>query len=408
MHRIGVGCLLVILLGAAGRDAAAQSRAKVRFATFNASLNRGKAGGLIEDLRAGDPQARDVAEVIQRANPDVLLVNEFDYDPYGTAAQLFHDQYLAASQRGVPPVKFPYRYVPPVNTGVSTGLDLDGDGEANGEAGSRGYGNDCYGYGLFPGQYGMVLYSKHPIDSANVATFRELRWADFPGAKLPEKPDGSPWYSADALRVLRLSSKTHADVPIAIGGWTIHTLISHPTPPAFDGPEHRNGHRNRDEVAFWSLYLGGRPGREALKADGGKPCPSPPESFVILGDLNADPADGGSFPGGIDGLLAHPRVDSAFVPRSDGAVEAASAQGGANERHKGDPQYDTADFSDRQPGNLRVDYVLPSKGLKVLGGEVSWPKAADPLGCLVAMDPEPATSDHRLVFIDLEVAPTQP
>lgn len=408
MRRIGIGSLLVLSIAGSGGDVAAQPPGKVRFATFNASLNRGKPGELVVDLRAGDPQARNVAEVIQRANPDVILVNEFDYDADGEAAQLFHDKYLAVSQHGAEPVRYPHRFVPSVNTGVSSGADLDGDGVANPEVGSRTYGNDCFGYGLFPGQYGMVLYSKYPIGAENIATFREFLWADLPGATLPKKQDGSPWYSPEALKVLRLSSKTHADVPIKIGERVIHALISHPTPPAFDGPERRNGHRNRDEVAFWSIYLGERPGREALKADGGRPLPAPPDSFVILGDLNADPSDGGGFPGGIDALLSHPRVDSAFIPRSDGAIEASAEQGGANARHKGDPQYDTADFSDRAPGNLRVDYVLPSKGLKVIGGEVFWPKAADPFGRLVAMDPEPATSDHRLVFIDAELPGARP
>jgi hypothetical protein len=54
----------------------------VRFATFNASLNRGAAGQLVTDLSTPDnAQAREVAEVIQRNRPDVMLINEFDYAP---------------------------------------------------------------------------------------------------------------------------------------------------------------------------------------------------------------------------------------------------------------------------------------------------------------------------------------
>ena len=49
----------------------------IRIATFNASLSRGAPGELIEDLSTpNDPQAQAVAEIIQRVNPDVLLINE--------------------------------------------------------------------------------------------------------------------------------------------------------------------------------------------------------------------------------------------------------------------------------------------------------------------------------------------
>jgi hypothetical protein len=52
----------------------------IRYATFNASLNRYRDGQLVEELAdpsirpAGDRQIRTVAEIIQRVRPDVLLV----------------------------------------------------------------------------------------------------------------------------------------------------------------------------------------------------------------------------------------------------------------------------------------------------------------------------------------------
>ena len=52
----------------------------VRFATFNASLNRNAAGQLVADLSTTtNAQARTVAEIIQRNRPAVLLINEFDF-----------------------------------------------------------------------------------------------------------------------------------------------------------------------------------------------------------------------------------------------------------------------------------------------------------------------------------------
>ena len=82
----------------------------------------------------------------------------------------------------------------------------------------------------------MVLLSKYPIEAANVRSFQKVLWRDMPGALLPERPDGSPWYSTEALAVLRLSSKTHCDVPIRVGDRTLHALISHPTPRPSTAP----------------------------------------------------------------------------------------------------------------------------------------------------------------------------
>jgi hypothetical protein len=85
-------------------------------------------------------------------------------------------------------------------------------------------------------------------------------------------------------------------------------------------------------------------------------------------------------------------------------------QGGANASHLGDPRFDTADFSDSAPGNLRADYVLPSRQIKVNGSAVFWPVRSDPLSRLTGVfDPawSPVggfpTSDHRLVWADLDL-----
>ncbi|MGH7176459.1 MAG: endonuclease/exonuclease/phosphatase family protein [Tepidisphaeraceae bacterium] len=364
---------------------------RTRFATFNASLNRSQQGQLVKDLSTpSDKQAQNVAEIIQRVRPDVLLVNEFDFDPDGRAAELFQSNYLSVPHNGAKPIRYEHCVVVATNTGMPSEYDLDNDGTVTTRPGSRGYGGDCMGFGEFPGQYGFVIYSRFPVEDKSIRTYQEFLWRGLPGAMLPTKPDGSPWYSEQALAVLRLSSKNHVDVPISIGTTNVHVLASHPTPPAFDGPEDRNGKRNHDEIRFWSEYLAPD-----------KPAPIAP--FVIMGDLNADPNDGGSVPGAIQQLLNHPRVNSGFVPNSDGAAADSRLQAGANLRHKTPPGTDTADFNDESgPGNLRCDYVLPSKDLRVVGGGVFWPAPSDPLHRLVEMKPV-ASSDHRLVWLDVLV-----
>ncbi len=364
----------------------------VRFSTFNASLNRNNAGDLVRDLSTPDnQQARNVAETIQRVNPDVLLVNEFDYAPQ--AVDLFRDNYLEVSQNGAAPVTYPYAYIAPSNTGVPSGFDLNNNGDIGGP-------DDALGFGFFEGQFGMVVYSKYPIDTERVRTFRHFLWKDMPGAMLPDDPaTAAPadWYSPAELEVFRLSSKSHWDLPIQVGRRTVHFLVSHPTPPVFDGPEDRNGTRNFDEIRFWADYV--RPSRSGYVYDdaGRHGGLRPGAAFVIAGDQNSDPLDGDSIPGAAQQLLDNPRVNARFAPSSAGAPEAAVLQGGANTTHRSDPAYDTADFADSTPGNLRADYVLPSKSLRVTGGGVFWPTRADPLFRLTGNFPFVPTSDHREV-----------
>ena len=126
------------------------------------------------------------------------------------------------------------------------------------EAGTFERARDSHGFGVFEGQYGMIVLSKHAIDTEGVRTFRTFRWKDMPGARLPARPDGTSFYAEEALEVLRLSSKSHWDVPVRISGTVVHLLASHPTPPVFDGPEDRNGVRNADEIRFWADYVSGR------------------------------------------------------------------------------------------------------------------------------------------------------
>lgn len=395
--------ILALLLGLSAVAVSARSEpnagpGEVRFATFNASLNRNVEGELVQHLSTpGNAQAQTIAEIIQRTRPDVLLINEFDFDAQGLAAALFQDNYLSISQNGAGPIVYPYRFVAPSNTGIPSGFDLDNNGFIGGP-------NDAFGFGFFPGQFGMAVYSMFPIDAERIRTFQFFLWKDMPGALLPDDPstpEPADWYSPEELAVFRLSSKSHWDVPILIGSKTVHLLASHPTPPVFDGPEDRNGTRNHDEIRFWADYI--IPARSSYVYDdqGKSGGLTPGEPFVIAGDMNADPFDGDSIAGAAQQLLDHPLVNAKATPSSEGAVEQSFLQGGVNLTHIGNPAYDTADFAE-PPGNLRVDYVLPHKSLRITGSAVFWPLSTDPLFRLVGTFPFPS-SDHRLVWIDTRV-----
>ena len=386
----------------AGKDRSHPGHRTLRAATYNLSLNRAEEGELVADLSTGDDaQAATVAEVIQHANPDVVLLNEFDYsgdaDPYA-AADLFRENYLEVPQGTGKPVEYPYAFVAPSNTGIPSGFDLNNNGTVGG-------GDDALGFGLFPGQYGMLVLSKYPIQHDRVRTFQDFKWQDMPGALLPDDPaTAAPadWYSAEELAVLPLSSKSHWDVPVRVGRETVHVLAAHPTPPSFDGAEDRNGLRNHDEIRFWADYVrGGRAARYQYDDEGRRGGLRPGSSFVIVGDYNADPLDGDSVDAAIDQLLDNRRITDPR-PTSAGAPEASALQAGANLSHRGNPSLDTADFADTTPGNLRVDYVLPSRDLRVRDAGVFWPASTDPLSRLTGVFPFPS-SDHRLTWTDLKL-----
>ena len=383
---------------------------QIRIATFNSSLNRTSSGQLVTDLSVTtNNQAKRIAEIIQRVQPDILLINEFDYDAANptVALNLFHNNYLAVSQGGQAALSYPYRYVAPSNTGLPSGFDLDNNGSVGGAVGSQNYGNDCFGFGIFPGQYSFAVYSKYPIQTPGIRSFQLFKWKDMPGNAVPPG-----FYTTAELNVFRLSSKNHVDLPIEVKpGHLLHLLASHPTPPAFDGAEDRNGRRNHDEIRLWADYIGNA---QYLYDDAGVfGGLASGQRFVILGDLNADPLDGDSYLGAINQLRNHALINAAANPSSAGGVQQGPAQGGVNLSQVGNPAYDTSDFYDGSggAGNLRVDHVLPSKlGFGLLGSGVFWPASTDTalyalLFLTASQTQGNQTTDHRMVWVDVAVTP---
>ncbi len=365
--------LLVLLPGTAMVAGATQ----IRVATFNASQaqsSQGQLAAMLQNPFLLNPSR--VAEIIQIVAPDIILINEFDYDEGQLAIRRFHDNFLATSQNGQPAQVYPHRFTAPSNTGIHSGFDLDNNGSIDDTPGDESYGNDAFGFGEFPGKFGMAVYSKYPIDTEGIRTVRNFLWKDMPGAVIPPG-----FYSADEFGVFRLSSKSHWDIPINVDGQVVHLLASHPTPPVFDGPEDKNGRRNHDEIRLWADYLSPNSDDYIYDDAGVFGGLGADKRFVVVGDQNADPNSGDSFNSAVLQLLDHPAVDASIVPRRTG-----QPVGGGSEH--------TATF------NLRADYVLPSKtGFANLGGAVFWPEGAQTGTNLLGV------SDHRLVYMDLELIP---
>jgi len=337
-----------------------------------------------------NPQLLAAAAIIKEIRPDILVLNEVDHD-YGAvdqwltaAARAFAAAYLATGEDSI---DYLYAYAEPNNTGMLSGVDLDGDGLAADAVrqGSREHGEDSFGFGTYPGQYSMAVLSMHPLISGESRTFQNLLWRDQPGNHMPEG-----FYSEDAHAVMRLSSKSHQDVPVAVDGHRLRLFLSHPTPPVFDGEEDRNGRRNFDEIMFWRQYIDGEPG--LVDDDGNSGGYQAGVPFVIVGDLNAGEGDAAVYDGvaAIDQLLRHTAIqDPAQWLVSGGAP--------------GEVERATTEFGGR---GRRIDYLLPSRGIEILDGGVYWPSVdADPDGNARAL----LASDHRMIWLDLRLpAGTQP
>ncbi len=117
-----IGLIAVALPVAAEPDNGNSNAPTVRFATFNASLNRFNLGDLAVELSTpGSTQPDVIAEIIQRTRPDVLLINEFDFDAGNVALDGFHDNYLMVPHGTAAPIEYPHRMAVASNTGVPSG-----------------------------------------------------------------------------------------------------------------------------------------------------------------------------------------------------------------------------------------------------------------------------------------------
>ncbi len=352
-------------------------------ASFNVSMDasnytsQANATGreLLDRLSSGvHPQINNIAEIIQRVAPDIILLNEFDYgDDSQQRIRDFKTRYLAKSQSGQAAIDYPYHFVAPVNTGVAVHKNT----------------TDNHGYGWFPGHYGMLVLSKYPIDTNHVRTFQKFLWKDMPNTLMStiKRKDGNLWYNGEIAENLRLSSKSHWDIPVNVNGKTIHIFASHPTPPGFDGVENRNGKRNHDEIRFWYDYISDQD-NDYIYDDKGAYGGFTGDRFMIMGDLNASEVEGSADQAMIAALLNHDKVNDDIVPQSDG--------GPMNRPNNPNSAYHTAHWA------MRVDYAVPSRfGITVQDSGVFWPAPEMPLYPLVKT--RKASSDHRLVWIKINV-----
>ena len=423
----------------------------VRFATYNLSFDRTSYEALVEEMQispaeqtallvkwfSGDItddeletvekviQIKNVAAIIQTERPAVLMMGEFNNDGIGEDLEAitgFQTNYLSVAQNALgatsseetllDPIEFGYSESFATNTGLLSDYDLDHSGDIE-------LPNDAWGFGYYHGQYAFGLLSQYPIDTDNIRTFQTFKWKDMPGESNPTVSNcddadnpipeglscGDNWYTDEAWAEKPLSSKNHVDAPIIIptsnGDKTIHLLLSHPTPPVFDTVTENNKLLNSAEIKFWNDYISNS---DYIYDDNGVSGGLDEDaSFVVLGDLNADPESGDGYLDTIQALISHEQVNTAattgtYVPTSLGATECVETNVCSDTTY---PERITSTFS------LRVDYVIPSTDIEVDDSAVFWPASYENGRLLVNDERVGSTgtgkdlsSDHRLVWID--------
>ncbi|MCY4335668.1 MAG: endonuclease/exonuclease/phosphatase family protein [Litoreibacter sp.] len=310
--------------------------------TYNAELSRKGPGLLVRDLmRFEDELLVATVTRIARLRPDVIALQSVDYDRQGVALSLLQTRLDELGHA------MPHAFALAPNTGLSTGFDLDRDGKLD-------TARDRQGYGLFRGQGGMALLSRFPIRGEFAQDFSATIWADVENPNLPED-----YFTEDELRILKLHDIGAWQVSVALPSGDVEVLMVQTGPPVFDGPEDRNGRRNSDQIAFWHQAIARQKGR-----------------FVLLGGLNNDPVDGQGLKPALHALLRDARVQDP-QPKAPG-LEGADA-------------VDTVDWG-RDIGSLRVDYILPSAGLRVHAAAVERGQQTGDLGPWTA---------HKPVWVDL-------
>ncbi len=331
----------------------------MRVATFNTELDRDGPGLLLRDvLSQNDKQVEAVAKIVSLTRPDVLVLQNVDYDHDLFALKALRDQISSFGH------DFEYLFARAPNTGVAVALDVNGDGRI-------ALPHDAQSFGAFEGQGGMALLSRYPIDEKGARDLSHVLWKDSPNSNLPKLPP------VVGRNTQRLSATSHWIVAIETPHGLVEILAFHAGPPVFDGPDDRNGWRNHDEIAIWQPVLDGLFGPVS-------------EQFVIIGNANLDVTDGEGRKDALIALLSDSRLQDPMPKRLNTPTITIGT--------RGDPALHTVVWPHPGPGPRRVSYILPSQRFLVAESGIFWPPDDDRHRQLVE-----TASRHRLVWVDLMI-----
>jgi 3-phytase len=335
--------------GSGGGGGADSGPVRLRVGHFN--LREMSTAKLLDE---SDEQATAAAQILARFAPDIISINELQFD-----------------MQGVPTPSMPGA---PGTTGWGQ-FDVFGADNAHRLAdriaaagtpegyehrlifvGNSGYywegstlGFDWFilrGWGEFRGRFNTAILSRYPILLDQVRIISDVPWDALPEnhiAKMKAEtgidvPPGFPIFEK-GLNI----------VPVQVNDEVLHLVLLHTVSPAFDPI---NPYRNYDELRALVMFLDGQlPGVEPLPPDA---------KFMIVGDLNADPDDGDGLPGAIQQVLDHPSVIAVF-----GAGAGTKGNNGQYNTYLSGCGLDDGSIvqNPTQKFQLQLDYLLPSTNL---------------------------------------------
>jgi hypothetical protein len=270
----------------AALDAGSTPSQDVSVATVDAGLSAGSEGEILNAVESGkDKRAKQLAKAASVSRPDVLVLTGLDVDTDGATLSALRSDYFA--EAGAPDYR--YVYSPSTNVGVDSGADLDGDGTIGGTG-------DALGAGDFPGQSSLAVLSVHPIDTAAARTFSNLAWDDVPNNHLSASE-----VPVEARPDVPLFSTSLWDVPIDVGGSTLHVVATKLSPASGDGADPV---RNRDQLQLLRGYVSGASDLTSVEDDQGRSGPLAADApSVVAGDLGVDVSAGGPAADTVNTLL---------------------------------------------------------------------------------------------------------
>ena len=248
-------------------------------------------------LRQGlqNPQLAQAVAVLKKLKPDLLSINEMQYDLPGVPNASFtstgQNMMALTTLMGWKPLGISFD---PANTGLLARPQADGTYPTDTTDPQFEPYSDPINYGIFPAEYATAGASRFPI--VRKLVFQDLKWAKF-------RPDRKVEGFLDAFgeplkrETTELFDKNFTDAVLNIQGKEVHFILFH-TVPSFDfGKEGSpNIERNGDQLAFLEWYLTGKTEFE-VPADLGIEPLAQGALFVAVGDWNTDVVRNPSNPG---------------------------------------------------------------------------------------------------------------
>lgn len=229
-------------------------------------------------------QIKEVKAVLKDYEPDLLFINELQYDIPGSPNNNYMSEGINLDNlKNLLGLKNRYISFYPANTGKKAKKNSNGEYYADPNTPGARELADQVNFGTIPHQYSSGLISKYPIVQENVIT--DLKWKDF-----NRNIDLSKFKAADGNelpRDMELFDKNFLDVTIDIKGKEIHVIVLHTVPAYHFGNKNSpNYFRNRDQLRFLEWYL---TGKTDIDVDLINIKPINNETFIAAGDWNVDP-----------------------------------------------------------------------------------------------------------------------